>query len=239
MEHHYGKAVPTTLAELVAPGSTALLLVDLQHDFVDPEGVFGLLGADTSTYPAVLTAVASLLRAARTAGIPVIHLRNTALPNGASDSPAQIRFNLRMHAALRKHNRPLQYTLPGTWGAEFAAQARPIRGETIVPKYRSSGFTHTPLDTLLRSQGTTCLVIAGCTTEGCVESTARDALAHDYHVVIPADCVGSDDPRQHQASLLLMRHRVDVVDSGERIARCWAAARPADPPQDGERDAAP
>jgi nicotinamidase-related amidase len=71
---------------------------------------------------------------------------------------------------------------------------------------------------LLRSNGLKTLVMTGCTTEGCVESTARDALFNDYYVVMAEDCVASDDREQHEASLLLMRHRFDVVASGDVIS---------------------
>jgi nicotinamidase-related amidase len=66
------------------------------------------------------------------------------------------------------------------------------------------------------------VLIGGCTTEGCVESTARDALLNDYYVVIAEDCVASDDRDQHQASMLLMRHRFDVAGS-EEIIQTWDA----------------
>ena len=90
-------------------------------------------------------------------------------------------------------------------------------------KYRSSGFWGTNLDMLLRSNGIKSIVVTGATTEGCVESTARDGLFNDYYVIVPEDCVASDDAAQHDASLLLMRHRFDVVPSGEILGR-WAAA---------------
>ena len=90
----------------------------------------------------------------------------------------------------------------------------------IVKKYRSSGFWGTNLDMLLRSNAVQSVVVTGCTTEGCVESTARDAMFNDYYVVLPEDCVASDDRVQHDASLLLMRHRFDVTTS-EQILAEW------------------
>ena len=72
----------------------------------------------------------------------------------------------------------------------------------------------------MRSNGIKSLVIAGCTTEGCVESTARDALFNDYYVVVVEDCVASDDREQHEASLLLMRHRFDIATS-EEVLGVW------------------
>jgi nicotinamidase-related amidase len=80
---------------------------------------------------------------------------------------------------------------------------------------------------LLRSNGIQTVVIGGCTTEGCVESTARDAMFSDYYVVIADDCVGSDDKEQHDASMLLMNHRFDMA-SGAQIATVWRSASNAD-----------
>jgi nicotinamidase-related amidase len=102
----------------------------------------------------------------------------------------------------------------------------PVAGELVVPKWRSSGFWGTSLDLLLRSNAIRSVIVTGCTTEGCVESTARDAMFNDYYVVIAEDCVASDDLAQHEASLLLMRHRFDVA-SGPEIARAWADTRKA------------
>jgi nicotinamidase-related amidase len=177
-------------------------------------------------YEAVRPAVARLLGDARRGGVPVIHVQNTALPGRMSDSPAQIRFNLRMHGQARRDGPPLTYTLPGTPGHEFVDEARPEPGELVVRKYRSSAFWGTNLPLLLRSNGIETVVIAGCTTEGCVESTARDALFSDHYVVIAEDCVGSDDRAQHDASLLLMRHRFDLATAGQ-LAAAWAPARVA------------
>jgi nicotinamidase-related amidase len=137
-----------------------------------------------------------------------------------SDSPAQIRFNLRMHEAARRDGPPLQYTVPGTAGHEFVDEFSPLPGELVVRKYRSSAFWGTNLELLLRSNGIQTVVVGGCTTEGCVESTARDAMFNDHYVVIASDCVGSDDREQHDASMLLMRHRFDMATADE-IDEVW------------------
>ena len=216
-----GKEVFTDLRELVDPAHTALLLIDMQHDFVDPDGVFGRLGVDLSMYQAIRPRLAALLAAAREHGVLVVHVQNTALPGRRSDSPAQIRFNLRMHEAARRGGPPLRYTLPGTPGREFVPELAPLADEVVVPKYRSSGFWGTNLEQVLRSNGIKTVVVGGCTTEGCVESTARDAMFSDHYVVIPEDCVGSDDKAQHEASMFLMRHRFDLAGS-EDIAAVWS-----------------
>ena len=217
-----GKIVLTELAELVDPAHTALIMIDMQRDFIEPDGLFASLGIDLSMYAESRPRLASLLSAARRAGTMVIHLQNTALPDRMSDSPAQIRFNLRMHKDARRNQPPLRYTIPGTPGHEFAQEFTPLENELVVRKYRSSGFWGTNLDMLLRSNGIKTVVIGGCTTEGCVESTARDAMFNDFYVVIAEDCVASDDRAQHDASMLLMRHRFDMAASDE-IKRLWQA----------------
>jgi nicotinamidase-related amidase len=90
----------------------------------------------------------------------------------------------------------------------------------VVHKHRSSAFWGTDLELLLRSNGVRTVVVGGCTTEGCVESTARDAMFTDHYVVLAQDCVASDDRAQHDASLLLMRHRFDLA-SGAEVGAVW------------------
>jgi nicotinamidase-related amidase len=217
-----GKQVFTELFELVAPDHTALLIIDMQRDFVDPDGYFGSLGIDLTMYDETRPRLAALLAAARRHGVLVIHVQNTALPNRMSDSPPQIRFNLRMHERARRGAAPLRYTIPGTPGHEFIEELTPLGNELVVPKYRSSAFWGTNIELLLRSNGVRTVVVTGCTTEGCVESTARDAMFSDHYVVVADDCVGSDDKKQHDASMLLMRHRFDLASSAE-IAAVWRA----------------
>jgi len=219
-----GKIVLTELDELIDPAHTALVVIDMQHDFIDPDGLFGSLGIDLSMYKESRPRLAALLEAARRTRTTVIHLQNTALPDRMSDSPAQIRFNLRMHKDARRNQPPLRYTIPGTPGHAFAKDFTPLESELVVRKYRSSGFWGTNLNMLLRSNGINTVVVGGCTTEGCVESTARDAMFNDYYVVIAEDCVASDDKAQHDASMLLMRHRFDIAP-GDEIKRIWAGKR--------------
>lgn len=222
-----GKQVLTELEELVEPRHTALVLVDMQHDFVEPDGLFGRMGVDLSMYGAVRPRLAGLLDQARRAGVLVVHLQNTALPAGRSDSPAQVRFNLRLHESARAGGPPLRYTVPGTPGHAFVPDLAPRPDELVVRKYRSSGFWGTELDLVLRSNGIRTVVVAGCTTEGCVESTARDAMFCDYYVVVATDCVGSDDPVQHDAAMLLMSHRFDLADSATLAGHWQQATVPA------------
>ncbi len=219
-----GKEVFTELFELVDPAHTALVLIDMQRDFVQTDGAFGVLGVDLTMYSESVPRLATLLGAARRAAVLVVHVQNTTLPGRISDSPAQIRFNLRMHGGKRPDDSPLRYSVEGTPGHAFIRELQPEAGEIVVRKHRSSAFSGTDLELLLRSNGIKTVVIGGCTTEGCVESTARDAMFNDLYVVIAVDCVASDDREQHDASLLLMRHRFDMATEAQ-IAGVWAGER--------------
>jgi nicotinamidase-related amidase len=207
-----GKQVFTELAELVDPAHSALVIVDMQRDFCQAGGAFDRLGVDISMYPPVIPRIAALLEGARAAGVLVIFIQMTVLPGRLSDSPAQMRFNLRLHLQSNG-GEPLRYAADGSEGQQILPELEPRDGELVVKKYRSSAFWATNLNMLLRANGIESLVVTGCTTEGCVESTARDALFNDYYVVIVEDCVASDDRAQHDASMLLMRHRFDIATS--------------------------
>jgi nicotinamidase-related amidase len=215
-----GKRVFTELEELVDPRHTALLVVDMQRDFCTPGGAFDQLGIDISMYPSMVPRLVRLVEGARAAGVRPIYVLMTVLPGRASESPAQIRFNRRMHIE-QAEGAPLSYTADGSEGQRLIPELAAEDGDLIVKKYRSSGFWGTNLDMLLRSNGVETVVVSGCTTEGCVESTARDAMFNDYYVVIAEDCVASDDREQHDASMLLMRHRFDIASS-EQILDEWS-----------------
>jgi nicotinamidase-related amidase len=150
-----------------------------------------------------------------------VFIQNTTLRGHLSVSPAQVRFRVRL--AHDPSQPSLRYTEDGTWGQEFVPELTPADGELTIKKFRSSAFVGTPLDLLLRSNGIQTIVISGCTTEGCVESTARDGMFMDYYVVVVPDCVESDTRDQHEASLTLMRVRFDMIASTE-IRNVWDAA---------------
>jgi nicotinamidase-related amidase len=208
------------LEQLLEPSGSALVLVDLQVDFCDPEGAFGRLGADLTAYPAVVTRVERLLAAAREAGVLVVHLQNTTMAGDRASSPAQRRFARRLQQRFRPEGPFEPVCEAGSPGHAFLPALAPRPEEPVVPKYRSSGFAGTPLDLILRSNGIGTVVLVGATTEGCVESTARDGLFLDYSMVVVADGVASDDAEQHAASMLLMRHRFDVVPAAT-VLRAW------------------
>jgi nicotinamidase-related amidase len=105
-------------------------------------------------------------------------------------------------------------SLEGSERHDVINEIKPLERDLRIIKYRSSAFFGTPLDA--RAQTT---IITGVVTDGCVESTARDA-SNQYFVVIPEDCVWSGNQELHEASLVVMKHRYDIVRS-EDIMNIW------------------
>jgi ureidoacrylate peracid hydrolase len=106
--------------------------------------------------------------------------------------------------------RPSRVLVEGTWNTQILRSLAPKSGDVVMPKHRYSGFFETDLDRILRDRGINCLVVTGCTTSVCVESTIRDAMFRDYHCLLLEDCtaepIGSDQPRgNHEASLLTIQ----------------------------------
>jgi ureidoacrylate peracid hydrolase len=218
----YGKDVPTTLAELVQPSSTALVIIDMQNDCCSKDGSADQAGADLSMYRDIIPRIAGFAEACRKISVPVVNVGLYTLPDGRSDSPAWIRMRIRAHKNYDPANEgPWGFTLLGSWGAEFVDELRPQPGDLHVAKHRSSAFSNTDLDLLLRSNGIRSVLVAGCTTEGCVESTVRDLCFYDYFGIVLADCVGSDVRELHDASMKVMSaYRADIAASSE-ITQIW------------------
>jgi nicotinamidase-related amidase len=211
-----GKDVPTELRELVDPRHTALLIIDMQNDYCAPAGGAGVGGADLSMYEDIIPRIARIAALCRETGIPVVNVHLIALPGGGSDSPAWTRLRMRANDQYDPDGPVWHFTVAGSWGARFVDGLTPQPGDVTVTKYRSSAFANTDLDLYLRSNGISTVLVSGCTTEGCVESTVRDATSHDYFPVLLADCVGSDQRDLHEASMLVMSaYRADVTTSDE------------------------
>ncbi|MDE0944653.1 MAG: cysteine hydrolase, partial [Alphaproteobacteria bacterium] len=177
-----GTMVRDSLSELVAPETTALLVVDVQNDFCHDDGHFARHGKDMAAVKAVLPGIRSFVAAAREHGVKVVFIQQATLPDGASDTASWLRFKSR-------DGKTPDYTLPGSWGWQFVDGLEPRRDELVVQKFRPDGFHRTGLDEHLRAAGIESVIVLGVITEGCVESTIRSASYHDYYVVVVGDNV--------------------------------------------------
>lgn len=204
-----------TLAERVAPSTTAVVVVDVQNDFCHGDSPLAKR-SDMSAAQAIIPPLRALLDAARAAGTTVVWVQMVS--NEHTHSPVQRDQQRRMRPEVSG-----LICAEGSWGTDFYEVA-PVPGEPIVVKHRYSAFIDTDLDLILRSRGIQSLVMTGVATNVCVESTARDGYMRDYHIVFVDDCSACYDPAKHAATLRnITDHFGVVVQSGE-IVETWQAS---------------
>jgi ureidoacrylate peracid hydrolase len=206
------------LADKLDPAHAALVIVDMENDFVHPEGK----GAKRGNRPldhirAIIPEIRRLLDAAREAGAFVAHIQHTTLLNGLSDSPVWL------DARLKAPYSAVDVCLDGTWGQQIIDELQPAEGEAVVQKYRYGGFTGTRLELVLRSAGVRTAVCVGAATNVCVEATAREAFAHEFYVVLPRQACGSWNAELHEGTLATAAARYAAVCDVDDIVARWSS----------------
>jgi maleamate amidohydrolase len=180
----------------------ALLVIDLLRAYTtrgSPLWAEGVVRA--------VAALPPLLQAARRAGVPVLHTRVLYTPPHFADGGLWI------------HKAPVLRTLvPGSPLAAFCPGARPGPGETVVVKQYSSAFAGTAIAATLTAAGVDTLLLAGCTTSGCVRASAVDALQNGFRPLVVRECVGDRHPDPDRAALRDIREQFgDVVTRAATI----------------------
>ena len=214
--------------------NTAVLVVDMENDFGADGGMFDRAGVDISMIKKVVAPTAAVLAAARRAGIPVVYLkmgyREDLADLGREGSPNRVRHVQYMHVGepvTAPTGAKSRILVRGHWGTEILPALRPQPGELVLYKTRFSGFYRTELDAALKRLGIKNLVVTGCTTSVCVESTVRDAMFRDYCPVVLADCtaepIGAAFSRSnHEASLLTIQSLFGWVSTSEEFVKAFA-----------------
>lgn len=200
----------------IAPGRTALMIVDMQVDFAAPEGVIGRMGVDLSAVTPALAAAERLAEAARTAGAPVIFVGLFTSPQ--TDSPM---WRERMSRQGGDPDVESDLCRAGQTGSDFHGP-KPAEGDLVVHKTRYSAFFGTGLGDTLREQGIDTLVLCGLTTECCVDCTARDAFHQDFHVFVPADACAAYESDVHQAALKIMGLNFAILTDTDAVIASWS-----------------
>ncbi|MGV6875625.1 cysteine hydrolase family protein [Pseudochelatococcus sp. B33] len=196
------------LADWLMPDRAALLVIDMQVDYVAADGHLARRGQDVSVIEQIVPTIAHLIASARSAQVPVIYFRQTAYADGRISSAARARYKKRAKPGLGN-----VYPLIGTRGYDIIPALKPDPNDTVIDKVRSSAFRLTPLDLLLRCTWRTTVVICGAVTEGCVHATVQDAANYDYLPIVIGDGVGSNRPELHRAAMTIMEYRHDICTS--------------------------
>ncbi len=215
-----GTVVLETLEEIADPAHTALLVIDIQNDNSSPQGILALQGRDISWIRETLPRIKNVLDEARKLGLLVVFTRVTWSKDGSHNSGPLLRTHERsVHAAGLT-----EYEIEGTWGNEVLEELAPRPDEPQIIKYRMSSFIGTPLDLILKNREIKSAVVVGLVTQICVESTVRDLEQYGYYPVVLKDCVASSSPKLHEASMLFMSSRYDVIASAE-LLKLWHSAK--------------
>ena len=196
------QAEPEAVA--IDPAVTALVIIDMQRDFLEPGGFGETLGNNVSLLAAAVEPCRKVLQAARDAGMLVVHTREGHRPD-LSDAPrAKVERgapSLRIGAAG-----PMgRILVRGEPGHDIIAALAPVAGEPVVDKPGKGAFFATDLHELLRNRAIDTLIVCGVTTEVCVHTTVREANDRGFRCIVPGDCCASYFPEFHRIGLAMIK----------------------------------
>jgi nicotinamidase-related amidase len=185
------------------PARAALLVIDMQRDFVEPGGFGETLGNDVGLLRAVIPPLQAVLAGAREAGLTVIHTREGHQPDLSDCPPAKLS---RGEPALRigSPGPKGRILIRGEYGHDIIDELAPADGELVIDKPGKGSFYATGLDDILRGKGITSLIVTGVTTEVCVHTTVREANDRGYECLVLSDCVGSYFPEFQRSGLAMI-----------------------------------
>jgi nicotinamidase-related amidase len=206
---------------------TALVIIDMQRDFIEPGGFGETLGNDVSLLSAIVPACRRVLDAWRQAGGLVVHTREAHRPDLGDCPPAK---RNRGNPALRIGDAgPMgRILVSGEPGAQIIPELAPAAGEIVLDKPGKGAFYATPLHELLRQAGITQLLFMGVTTEVCVQTSMREANDRGYDCLLLEDCTESYFPQFKAAAVEMMRAQGAIVGwtaTSDQLLSALAAGR--------------
>jgi nicotinamidase-related amidase len=230
----------SSFSERIAPGNAALVLIDVQNDFCAAEGATGRTGQSMTMIGEAVERIKLLLAAAREAGLFVVHVRAEygelyrhvgspfRFPTAAGREPAVWTASAAdLHRNSRFPPDAVEVCLHGSWGGAFVDGIEPLPEEAVISKHRFSAFADTGLDMMLRARGIRSVIVAGVTTNCCVETTAREAVMRDFYLVVASDCVAVKDHLRdlHDATLESLGLYFGMIRPMSELTRTWSEMR--------------
>jgi nicotinamidase-related amidase len=185
------------------PARTALVIIDMQRDFLEPGGFGAALGNDVGLLRRAIEPTRRLLAAARQAGLLVIHTREGHRPDLADLPPAK-RARGGFTVGIGDVGPMGRILVRGQPGHDIIPELYPIVGEPVIDKPGKGAFFATDLHAILQSRNIARLLVAGVTTEVCVSTTVREANDRGYDCLVLRDCTGSYFPEFHDSALAMI-----------------------------------
>ena len=192
------------------PGHTALVVIDMQRDFIEDGGFGAALGNDVTRLQTIVPTTAQLIAAAREAGLAVIHTRECHAPD-LSDCPPAKRERGSPSLRIGDEGPMGRVLISGEPGAAIVPELAPIAGELVLDKPGKGAFYATPLADHLAELGTKTLIFAGVTTVGCVQTTMREANDRGFECLLAEDATESYFPAYKAATLEMIRAQGAIV----------------------------
>lgn len=186
------------------PEHVALLIIDMQRDFVNPGGFGEALGNDVSLLRKAVPPTLQVLEAARKASILVIHTREGHRPD-LSDLPPSKKARGKLATGIGDPGPMGRILVQGEYGHDIIEELKPAPGEPVIDKPGKGAFYATDLEAILRSRNIRQLVVCGVTTEVCVNTTVREANDRGFDCLVLADCVASYFPEFQRVALEMIK----------------------------------
>lgn len=214
------EAEPVPLA--VDIDRTALIIIDMQRDFLEPGGFGAALGNDVTRLHAAVEPCAKVLAAARKAGLLVIHTREGHRPD-LTDAP---------RVKIERGDPALRIGAPGPMGRilvrgepghDIIPELYPTAREPIIDKPGKGAFYQTDLELMLKNRGIETLLVCGVTTEVCVNTTVREANDRGFRCIVLSDCCASYFPEFHDMGLKMIKAQGGIFGSVSASAPVMAA----------------
>jgi nicotinamidase-related amidase len=217
-----GREIPETLAEIVAPRHSVVIVHDMQKDNTAAGWAYDAIGRRIDVTK-IIPPIAALLEDARRRGVRVMYTQYTNLPDFASYTDVRVRADYKRLAdpAQRKTLEGLVEDTPG-WATIDELKPRP--GEVIIRKFRVDAFIGTPLELFLGMNRVRTLIHTGIATEVGILPTAWHALNAGFFPVVPEDCVGPMEPQHHDDAMRFLR-RLAIPTRSPEIVEAWGPPR--------------
>jgi len=205
----------------IDPAQTAVVIIDMQRDFLQPGGFGESLGNDISLLTAAVEPCRALLAAARRHGVLVIHTREGHRPDMLDAPRAKVERGT-PSTRIGDPGPMGRILIRGEAGHDLIPELYPEPGEAVIDKPGKGAFYATDLHTILRNRGIKDLIVCGVTTEVCVHTTVREANDRGYRCIVPGDCCASYFPEFHEVGLRMIKAQGGifgwVTDSGRILA---------------------
>ena len=185
-------------------GRTALIVIDMQRDFVEPGGFGEALGNDVSLLRRAVEPTRQVLEAARAAGMLVVHTREGHRPDLSDCPPAKLARG-HLTSGIGDPGPMGRILVRGEHGHDIVDELRPLPGEPVVDKPGKGAFYATDLEAMLRFKGITSLVVTGVTAEVCVQTTVREANDRGFECLVLSDCIASYFPEFYEMTLKMVK----------------------------------